>query len=133
MFGLIPLPYRILFIAACVVLASFGGYWKGRSDANQAAIGRERDALVKYTEKLKQAGEQHDQDQATINRLADNARRVRIHIPTCPDATTDQGGEAGILSGRVDELFAELQSRTSALIFRCDQLNIDAIRANATM
>lgn len=127
---MIPLPYRILFIASCFVVVGFGGYWKGREDANQAAIERERDALVKYTEKMKQAGEQHDQDQATIDRLAADARRVRVHFPTCPATAENPDGEAGILQRKLDDAFANLQDGTSALIQRCDRLNIDAIRTN---
>ena len=128
---MIPLPYKILFVASFIALVGLGGYWKGRNDANQAAIERERDALIKYTEKLKQAGEQHDQDQSTIDRLAADARRVRIHVPTCPSTAAGQDGSAGVFQQRVDEEFGKFRTRVGELVQRCDQLNIDAIRANS--
>ena len=124
------LPYKILSVIL-IGLALFGfGYTKGRRDVKADYVEQERNALIEYAAKIKQAGEQHDEDQATITRLAADARRVRIHIPTCPTASEDQNGEAGVLSGRVDDLFGELQARTTDLIQRCDQLNIDAIRTN---
>ena len=129
MFSLIPTPYRILIIASCLVLAGLGGYWKGRSDANAAAIERERDALVEYTNRVKQAGEQHDKDQITIDRLAADARRVRIHIPTCPTAENPDGG-SGVFSDRVDQEFEIFSGRVGEIIQRCDRLNADAIRSN---
>ena len=89
--------------------------------------------------KRKDAEAQHDIDQGIINNLADNlAHGVPVHIPTCrgpvPNsgiAGTGQDGTSRVLSDRVDQLFAELQSRTSSLIKRCDEMNADAIRMNA--
>lgn len=85
-----------------------------------------------HAAKLKKAGEQHATDQSTINTLR-NAERVRIHIPvdcSVPDASQDQDGRAGVLSARVDEAFEKFQSGVEQLIFRCDQLNIDARASN---
>ncbi|MDD3884569.1 MAG: hypothetical protein PHW66_06490 [Gallionella sp.] len=126
------IPFRYLLLIALIFAATCfgGGYWKGYGDAGNNAIKRENAALLRYTEKLNQAGVQHDEDQATINRLAADAGRVRVHIPTCPAAAKNPDGSAGLLSDRVDAAFAELQSGTGQLIQRCDQLNIDAIRAN---
>jgi len=129
--GWLPLPYRLLLIAACVIAAGLGGYFKGRSDANMAALAREQAALIEFNHKLQNAGVQHDEDQAVINRLSADVGRVRVHIPACPTVTANPDGSAGVFSDRVDALFAELQDRTGALIQRCDQLNIDARRANA--
>lgn len=95
----------------------------------------QRAALLAYGKKLKQAQEQHDNDQATIDDLADTARRLRIHLPTCGDHAAggqNPNGTAGLLPDRVDQGFAALQSRATALFERCDQLNIDAIRANGS-
>lgn len=92
----------------------------------------QRDALIAYADKLKQAEVQHDQDQAVIDKLHDDAGRVRIHLPTCSTANSGPGedGKAGVLSARVDAVFADFQDRVGGIIRRCDQLNIDAIREN---
>lgn len=94
----------------------------------------EKQALVAYANRISQAEVQHDQDQALINQLHDAADSVHIHLPTCPGNAAaggaDSNGKIGVFSDRVDESFARLQERTSRLFARCDQLNIDAIRAN---
>ena len=93
----------------------------------------QRDALLAYAGRLNQAEARHDQDQALIDHLADDARRLRIHLPACGQAGAGPGadGSAGLFPGRVDESFARLQARAGRLFARCDQLNIDAMRANA--
>ncbi len=115
------------------------GYEEGRAEVQVAwdADRLQRDeqqkaALVEYANRLNQAEVQHDQDQALINQLHDAAGRVRIHLPACPGnaAGAGENGSAGVLSDRMDQRFAELQERIGSLIARCDQLNIDAIRAN---
>ena len=91
------------------------------------------DALVAYAARLKLAQEQHDEDQAVIDDLHAAAGRVRIHLSVCPGNAAGQNpdGSAGLLPDRVDQRFAEFQARVGRLITRCDQLNIDAIRANS--
>ena len=94
----------------------------------------QRGALLAWAARLKHAQEQHDHDQVTIDRLAADARRVHIHLPAgCDTAASadDPHRAAGLLSNRVDQSFARLQARAGGLFSRCDQLNIDAIRANA--
>jgi hypothetical protein len=88
----------------------------------------------------KAAEEQHATNQLVVNdltqRIADLSR-VRIHIPNsrpvCTGGETSAGKDptSGVLSDRVDELFADLQARTGKLIQQCDQINIDAIELNA--
>ena len=117
-----------------------GGYEAGadavRKDwyAERSKMAEEQNAaLTAYADKLKQAQEQHDEDQATIDDLHDAAVRVRIHLPACPGNGApgqNPDGAAGLLPNRVDQLFAEFQARVGGLVRRCDQLNIDAIRAN---
>lgn len=150
MLGLLN-PYLrwIKFGGALAILAAIGyGLWslyhagyKAGADDIQARwdadkiheAGAQRAALLAYAAKINQAQEQHDHDQAIIDHLADTARRLRVHLPTaCESARggANQNGAARLLSSRVDKSFARLQGRTAALFKRCDQLNIDAIRAN---
>jgi hypothetical protein len=94
----------------------------------------QKQALVAYANRITQAQEQHDHDQALIDQLHDDVKRVHIHLPTCSNAAAtgqNPDGTAGLLPSRVDESFARLQERAGRLFARCDQLNIDAIRANA--
>ena len=92
-------------------------------------------ALLAYAKRITDAGVQHDKDQATVNRLAADARRVRVVFPACPvpgtaEGGADSGGGTGTLSDKLDEYFGSLQKETGRLIERCDTLNIDAIRQN---
>lgn len=89
--------------------------------------------LLKQQENIRLAGEQHAKDQTVINALRDRPERVRVVFPqcggdTCGEENTD--GRAGALSGQVDRVFAEFQEEVGRLVFRCDQLNIDAIEMN---
>jgi len=137
---------RLAAAAAILLLAGLGlwylhhdGYEEGKTEVQaQWVAERERlanehaAALAAYADKLQHAEEQHDQDQAAIDRLHDDAQRVHIHLPTCPAAPgAGKDGSAGVFPATVDRLFAEFQDRVGGLIRRCDQLNIDAIRANA--
>lgn len=145
------MPVQVKLIAGVILLALAGfglwylrheGYEEGKTEvtaewkADQLMLAEaQKLALISYAEKINQAEVQHDQDQALIDRLHNDAGRVRIHLPACPAnaAVTGPGqnGTAGVLSNRVDQRFAEFQARVGSLIARCDQLNIDAIRANA--
>jgi hypothetical protein len=140
---------RAIGALGVILLAGFGlwrlyhgGYEAGRAEVqarwDAETIRRDeaqRDALLAYADKVKHAQEQHDHDQDTIDTLADDARRLRIHLPACAgDAAGPRAGEdgaAGLLPAAVDQRFAEFQARVGGLIRRCDQRNIDAIRANA--
>lgn len=136
---------RLAGAVATVVAVAYGlwavyhaGYKAGaneiqtRWDADKISrAAAERNALLAYAAKINQAQEQHDHDQDTIDTLADHARRVRIHLPAC--TSTDAGAHraTGLFSADVDQDFAAFQESLGQLIRRCDQLNIDAIRANA--
>lgn len=136
------LMLRLLGVAA-VALALYGAYWsidragydRGVSEVAASYKVAELKAAKKHAERIKTAQEKHDADQKTIARLAADARRLRVNFPVCPDSASGEGadGRSGILSARVDELFAELQSRTGSLVERCDQLNADAIRLNGSL
>lgn len=148
---MMPAAFQLKLIVAVILLAFAGlglwylyhcGYLAGEDeiqvkwDADKVRRDEaQKDALITYANQLRDKEIQHDKDQAVINQLADDARRVRIHLPVCPDNTASaaagQNGEAGLLSGRMDQLFAEFQTKVGSLIARCDQMNIDAIRANA--
>ncbi len=97
---------------------------------------QQKEALIAYANRISLAEVQHDQDQALINQLHDAAGRVRIQLPAYPGgaaaAGADPNGKSGVLPNRVDESFARLQERAGRLFARCDRLNIDAIRANAS-
>ena len=139
---------RLVVAIAAVALLGVGlwylrhsGYEAGKNevqvqwDTDRIKRGEaQKDALVAYANRISQAEVQHDNDQALINRLHDAAGGVRIHLPACPSVTAasdaDQDRAAGVFQPGVDQRFAEFQERVGGLIRRCDQLNIDAIRAN---
>jgi hypothetical protein len=131
----------ILLVCLGIWFLHHDGYEAGKTEvqaewyAERTRIAEEQKAaLAAYADKLKKAEEQHDQDQAAIDDLHDAAGRVRIHLPACTGNARpggNQDGSAGVFPDRVDQLFAEFQARTGSLIRRCDQLNIDAIRANS--
>ena len=129
--------YLRLAASAIVALALYGAYWSVDRNGYQRAMSEMRDsALVAAQEqakRLKLSQEKHDADQATIARLAADARRVRVNFPTCTGSGKGADGSAGILSDRVDAAFADLQEATGRLVQRCDQLNIDAIRQNDSL
>lgn len=118
-----------------------GAIAKAEVDRQQAVIveqEKSRAGLLAYAQRIVEAGVQHDQNNRIITDLRSRLDGVRINIPACPvraaspaatGADRDRG--TGALSARVDELFAELQARTGALVERADALNIDAIRRNA--
>ena len=131
--------YLRLAAAAVVALALYGAYWSVDNNGYQRAMSEMRgSALVAAQEqakRLKLSQEIHDADQATIARLAADARRVRVNFPTCSPASGGKGadGSARVLPDSVDAAFADLQEATGRLVQRCDQLNIDAIRQNDSL
>lgn len=151
MFGMI-LPWWMKWAAiAALVVASSTATGMGVADHYQGKIAKEHLAMQKAAtdelqrqakevadanKKIQAAAEQHSLDQLYVNHLTDLTHELRIHVPsssaTCRDAKTgkDSGGEAGILSGKVDAALDKFKSGMDGLIQRCDQLNIDAIQAN---
>ncbi len=143
---MMPAQFRLIAAAILLALAGAGlwylhhdGYEAGRTEVEAAwesdklkQARAQQAALIAYAEKIRQAEDQHDQDQNTIDSLAADARRLRIHLPACPGAQggPDQNGAAGAFSAGVDQRFREFQERVGSLVARCDQLNIDAIRVN---
>ena len=91
--------------------------------------------------KIKKAQETSNAQIIVITNLHNQLAGMQpIHFPHCPSAvpTTPQAGNskdgsAGVLPDSMDKLFADIQARTSALIERCDRLNIDAIRLNGSL
>jgi len=144
---MMPVQAKILAGFVVVIITGIGiwylyhaGYQAGKSevqvqwDADKIKRDEaEKNTLLAYANRIKEAEVQHDQDQAVIDRLHDDAGRVRIHLPTCPQANSDQNGEARALSGRVDQVFADFTTRVGRLIQECDELNINAIRLNSVL
>lgn len=136
------LMLRLLGVAV-VALALYGLYWSIDNGGYERGVSemtsKYRDAEIKrdkeQAERTKTAQEKHDADQKTIARLAADASRVRVNFPDCSAFASGENpdGRSGLFQQRVGELFAELQSRTGSLIERCDQINIDAIRQNASL
>lgn len=122
---------------------SYGRHTQSQDDAvlqQRAVIAqqiKDQADVLAYAAAIKSAGEQHDKDQLTVNNLHDQLSRVRVHFPACrpmsgdTKAAVSKNRSSRVLPDAVDSLFAKLQSRTSALVERCDQLNINAIRLNA--
>lgn len=114
----------------------YGGYRQIEGNGYERCEADMRDAVAQsisaYQMRLKKAEEERDAKQVMVDRLAADVRRLRIHLPTCPDGTSEnQNGGTGAFSDGVDESFARLQERTTELIRRCDELNLDAIKTNA--
>lgn len=131
-----PIIWIIRFASVVAIcLAIYGSYSfvenKGYNRAMAEIEAIENAKLKEHIEKLKQAGEQHEKDQATINRLAGESSRVRVKFPVCKSSSEENtDGGSGLLSERMEQGFAELQGKAGELMLRCDQLNIDAIEAN---
>ena len=93
--------------------------------------------FLAYAKRITDSGAQHDKDQATLNRLAANARRVRVTLPNrCPvstatQAATDQDRDAGLAAERANEYLAQARQSIQELGQRCAELNIGAIRMNS--
>ena len=127
---------RNLLGAALIVGVLYGAYYFIDRNGYQRCKTEQGDAdkaeAIKQANKIKEAAEQHDNDQATINALAhDLDKRLRVHIPVCPTSSQgDQDGGSGIFSEKVDAAFGRLQSGVDSLVKRCDEINISAIEAN---
>lgn len=134
MMPLLPSKLMLFLLSVTAVsIALYGAYIyvesKVYDKATQEQKEEQRKGLLAYAERITQAGEQHDKDQDTINRLS--ANRVRIKFPVCkPPVEENTNGGCGILPDRVEQGFDEFQAKAGELMLRCDQLNIDAIEAN---
>lgn len=133
------LMLRLLGVAI-IALALYGLYWSidngGYERGIEEMTGKYREAEIKrdkeQAERIKTAQEKHDADQKTIARLAADARRVRVNFPDCSAITSSEGADGGsrIFQQRIDSAFGKFQQGLEELVLRCDQLNIDSIRAN---
>lgn len=136
MMPLLPSKLMLLILSiASVLIALYGAYryveGKGYDKATQEQKDEQRKGLLAYAERITQAGEQHEKDQVTINRLASESSRMRIKFPVCkPSVEENPDRGFRILSDGVEQGFDELQAKAGELMLRCDQLNIDAIEAN---
>lgn len=155
---MIPLPspatFKLAGIAAALVAAFVGGCETQKGIEAKAKLElseqhqRETAKIVQdwaanmaaATKRMIDAEVKRDENQSLIDKLHADSR-VRIHIPVCPPAGTaadaearaGEDGAAGTLSERVDAAFEKFQSGTGDLVYRCDRLNIDAIRLNSAM
>lgn len=145
-----PAQIRLIGAALLLALLALGQwYWlhseyragqqdvQVRWDADKISRDEaQKTALLAYANRITQAQEQHDHDQAAIDDLSQRARGMRLHLPACGDtaaAGADPDGGSRLLSKRVDEGFGRLQDRAGQLLARCDQLNIDARRLNGEL
>lgn len=106
------------------------------AEATNTELQARADALAEQLEKNRKGAIQHEKERRINDDLRQQLERLRITQICGPamqgTAETGTGGNsgAGILSARVDEEFARLQSRAGQLFERCDKLNIDVRRVN---
>jgi hypothetical protein len=130
-----------LYLAAIAFLCA--GIWYGYTKIEQKGYDRclaETQAenlkvVIAYADRLVKAEGERDANQTIIDRLTAESHKLQIHIPVCPSTpgVANPDGTAGLLSKRVDESFARLQERGTVLFERCEALNADAIKVNATV
>ena len=129
-----------LYLAAIAFLCF--GIWYGYTKIEQKGYDRcllETQAanlkvVIAYADRLVKAEGERDANQTIIDRLTIESHKLQIHIPVCPTpGVANPDGTAGLLSKRVDESFARLQERGTVLFERCEALNADAIKVNATV
>lgn len=126
-----------------MALALYGAYWSIDSSGYNRGVaevdGKYRAAEIERDKEQaarnKNAQEKHDADQKTIARLAADARRLRVNFPVCVASASGEGsnGAGRVLPNRVDEEFAIFQEEVGRLVERCDQLNNDTLRQNASL
>jgi hypothetical protein len=126
----------IYFVGLLVICAGswFGyykieqkGYDRAQAELQQANL----ELAIAYANRLTKAEGERDANQVIIDRLA--SQRVQVHFPVCPSTGQNPDGTAGILSQRVDQIFADFQERGRVLFERCEALNADAIKLNAVL
>jgi hypothetical protein len=125
-----------LYLAAIAILcvALWFGYHKIEQSGYDRCLAETQAAnletVIAYANRLTKAEGERDANQTIIDRLA--TQRVQVHFPVCPNTSAqNSNGTAGILSKRVEQSFADLQTRGRVLFQRCDALNADAIEVNA--
>lgn len=137
MMPLLPSKLMLFVLSvSAVLIALYGAYLyvegKGYDKATQEQKEEQRKGLLAYAERITQAGEQHEKDQDTINRLASESSRLRIKFPVCKHPIKENpNGGVGLLPGRVDQSFARLQGRVGRILEQCEKLNADARRTNS--
>lgn len=127
------LPYLVAIVLLCVglwyayFLIDQHGYERCEKKLQAANL----ELAITYANQLTKAEGERDANQAIIDRLAAESRRVQVHIPVCPNSEAqDQNGTTGVFHNRVDESFARLQERGTKLFERCEAVNADAIKVN---
>jgi hypothetical protein len=124
--------YLAAVAVLCVVL--WLGYHKIDQGGYNRCLAETKVANLKlalaYANRLTKAEGERDANQVIIDRLA--SQRVQVHFPVCPATTApNPDGTAGLLSQRMEQSFADLQTRGRVLFERCEALNADAIKVNA--
>ena len=135
-----------LVVILVAALALYGAYWyvdaqgfaRGKKEV-QGELLKQKDEVIKaYITRLNIVEENYAKDKVQLDSTTAALAKfssVQIHIPV-PDcgsakASPDNGDAgAGLLSAGVDEEFARLQGRASALFKTCDELNLSARKAN---
>jgi hypothetical protein len=126
----------VIFLVLFVLLSL--GLWYGIYRIEQHGYDRcqketqaaNLEIVTAYANRLTKAEGERDANQTIIDRLA--SQRVQVHFPVCPNTNAqNSNGTTGILSKRVEQSFADLQTRGRVLFERCDTLNADAIKVNA--
>lgn len=127
-----------MYLAAIAILCA--ALWFGYHKIEQKGYDRcyaemqaaNLELAVAYAGRIVKAEGERDANQKIIDRLA--SQRVQVHFPVCPNANGENSnGTAGIFSKRVDESFDRLQTRGRVLFERCEALNADAIKLNASL
>jgi predicted negative regulator of RcsB-dependent stress response len=123
----------VLAIVAALIGAALYLEHLGYQKCEKEMQAKNLELALAYADRIVKAEGERDANQTTIDRLNADVSKLRIHIPVCPNSAKDQNGTAGIFSERVDKAFAELQGRGTELFKRCDEMNLDAIKVNASM
>jgi hypothetical protein len=145
-------PMLILYIAGSAFLfglASGGGAAWTVQNWRMGALKNEQQAAMNNAQKdllaeqashhadIVKGENQHAEDQLANNALSSRLSRLQHVAGICASraarqdqAAKDSNGAGGLLPNRVDAAFAKLQDGLRDYAGRCDQLNIDARKAN---
>jgi hypothetical protein len=110
----------------------------GMSTAVQTQLLADQQALVDEVVKRKTAEENHAKDQLIVNSLRNNIERLQLNkicssaLQESRAASEDPDRATGLLSAAAEAAFTELQRGIDEDLARCDQLNIDARKINAS-
>jgi len=128
--------YKIYGYGEAHVQAQFDAYIQVEQKAVILQQQKNQIILQAEIQKRTQAEVDRDTNQAIVDSLSSHINGLSVHIPNrCAvssnnPAGANQSAASGVVPTDVDGLFAEFQRRTSEIIKRCDELNIDAIRMN---